>query len=346
MLERLQAMKDQALADLTNKDDIVALEAWRVMYLGKKGELSTALRSMGSLSQEERPVVGQVVNEIRAVLEQTFETKRSQVLQKAANEEERRNQLDITLPGRTPFLGAEHPLQKVIRRIEDIFLGFGFTIEEGPHVETDYFNFEALNLPKDHPARDMQDTFYIHSELLLRTHTSPMQARTLLARQPELPVRIIVPGRVYRRDDDDATHSHEFTQMEGLVVDHGISMSDLKGVLLTFAKELFGEHQQIRLRPSFFPFTEPSAEMDVRCIYCGGDGCSTCKHTGWIEILGCGMVHPHVLTMGGYHEEGITGFAFGMGMERIAMLLYGITDIRQFYMNDLRLLDQFTQIAR
>nr|NNM89858.1 phenylalanine--tRNA ligase subunit alpha [Bacilli bacterium] len=346
MIERLQAIEKIAKEKLQASVTGAELEAWRVDFLGKKGELSSALRAMGSLPAEERPKIGQVVNTIRTTLEEAFEsykTKLETQWQKAKEESEK---VDITLSPRLPFLGTMHPLQRVIRRIEDIFIGFGFTVERGPHVETDHFNFEMLNLPKDHPARDMQDTFYFHEEMLMRTHTSPMQARTMQQRAPHVPLRILVPGRVYRRDDDDATHSHEFTQIEGLVVDYGISMSDLKGVLLTFAKELFGEQQEIRLRPSFFPFTEPSAEMDVRCIYCGGEGCSTCKHTGWIEILGCGMVHPSVLTMNGYTDGDVTGFAFGMGVERIAMLLYGITDIRQFYTNDVRLLQQFIAVAR
>ena len=343
MREQLLALQEQALVDLAEAEGN-ALDAWRVKYLGKKGELSLALRSMSKLSAEERPVVGQVANAVRETLEAAFASKFAEWEAKQETIQEEKETLYITLPGRTRSVGAEHPLQKIIRRIEDIFIGFGFKVEEGPEVEWDYYNFEALNLPKDHPARDMQDTFYLSEELLMRTHTSPVQARTLEKRRPEWPIRIIVPGRVYRRDDDDATHSHAFTQVEGLVVGKGVRMSDLKGILLTFAKELFGENQEIRLRPSFFPFTEPSAEMDIRCIYCGGDGCSTCKHTGWIEVLGCGMVHPRVLEMGGYDPEEVTGFAFGMGVERIAMLLYKIEDIRQFYQNDLRLLKQFASL--
>jgi phenylalanyl-tRNA synthetase alpha chain len=344
MREQLLQLQEQALAALDEAQG-EALDAWRVMYLGKKGELSLALRNMGSLPAAERPLIGQVVNAVRETLEAAFANKLATWEEQQTKLQEAAEVIDITLPGRTPVVGAEHPLQKIIRRIEDIFIGFGFTVEEGPEVESDHYNFEALNLPKDHPARDMQDTFYLSEELLMRTHTSPVQARTLEKRRPEWPIRIIVPGRVYRRDDDDATHSHAFTQVEGLVVGKGVRMSDLKGILLTFARELFGENQEIRLRPSFFPFTEPSAEMDIRCIYCGGDGCSTCKHTGWIEVLGCGMVHPQVLEMGGYDPEEVTGFAFGMGVERIAMLLYKIEDIRHFYQNDLRLLKQFAALA-
>jgi len=340
--DKLLALRDEALSRLEQLD----LEVWRVEYLGKKGELAIVLRGMAALSAEERPVIGLVANEVRANLEEAFAARKAELDSHQAVLREKAETIDVTLPGRAPYLGAEHPLRKVIRRIEDIFIGFGFTVEDGPEVELDRYNFEALNLPKDHPARDMQDTFYLTEEILLRTHTSPVQARTLERRCPEVPIRIVVPGRVYRRDDDDATHSHAFMQIEALVVDHGIRMSDLKGILLQFARELFGADQEIRLRPSFFPFTEPSAEMDIRCIYCHGAGCSTCKQTGWIEILGCGMVHPHVLKAAGYDTGSLTGFAIGMGVERIAMLSYQVEDIRQFYLNDVRLLEQFATLAR
>ena len=342
MKDKLLALRDEALSRLEQLD----LEVWRVEYLGKKGELAIVLRGMAALSAEERPVIGLVANEVRANLEEAFAARKAELDSRQAVLREKAETIDVTLPGRAPYLGAEHPLRKVIRRIEDIFIGFGFTVEDGPEVELDRYNFEALNLPKDHPARDMQDTFYLTEEILLRTHTSPVQARTLERRCPEVPIRIVVPGRVYRRDDDDATHSHAFMQIEALVVDHGIRMSDLKGILLQFARELFGADQEIRLRPSFFPFTEPSAEMDIRCIYCHGDGCSTCKQSGWIEILGCGMVHPHVLKAAGYDTGSLTGFAIGMGVERIAMLSYQVEDIRQFYLNDVRLLEQFATLAR
>lgn len=342
MKDKLLALRDEALSRLEQLD----LEVWRVEYLGKKGELAIVLRGMAALSAEERPVIGLVANEVRADLEEAFAARKAELDSRQAVLREKAETIDVTLPGRAPYLGAEHPLRKVIRRIEDIFIGFGFTVEDGPEVELDRYNFEALNLPKDHPARDMQDTFYLTEEILLRTHTSPVQARTLERRCPEVPIRIVVPGRVYRRDDDDATHSHAFMQIEALVVDHGIRMSDLKGILLQFARELFGADQEIRLRPSFFPFTEPSAEMDIRCIYCHGAGCSTCKQTGWIEILGCGMVHPHVLKAAGYDAGSLTGFAIGMGVERIAMLSYQVEDIRQFYLNDVRLLEQFATLAR
>ncbi|MCY0875166.1 MAG: phenylalanine--tRNA ligase subunit alpha [Firmicutes bacterium] len=349
MIEQLQALQERALARLQEvaaNEDLARFENWRVEFLGKKGELSTALRAMGSLSAAERPLVGQVVNDVRAALESAYTAAYAQCLAVVQLRQEESEALDVTLAGRTPFVGAEHPLQKVIRRIEEIFVGFGFTVEEGPEVELDYYNFEAMNFPKDHPARDMQDTFFVGPDLLLRTHTSPVQARTMEKRHPQVPVRIIAPGKTYRRDDDDATHSHAFSQVEGLVIDHGVRMSDLKGMLLAFARQMYGENQEVRLRPSFFPFTEPSAELDVRCIYCGGSGCNTCKQTGWIEILGCGMVHPNVLRMGGYDPAQVSGFAFGMGVERVAMLLYQVTDIRQFYLNDLRLLQQFVGLIR
>lgn len=346
MKERLQRLGESATGALADETTISGLESWRVKYLGKKGELAAVLRGMAALSEAERPIVGQVANEVRSSLETAYATRREFVEQAEQAAKEARETVDITLPGRMGFPGSEHPLRRVIRQIEDVFLGMGFTVAEGPEAEYDYYNFEALNFPKDHPTRDMQDTFYLSEDILMRTHTSPMQARTLEKRRPDTPIRIIVPGRVYRRDDDDATHSHAFTQIEGLVVDRGIRMSDLKGTLLTFVRALFGPQQEVRLRPSFFPFTEPSAEVDMRCIYCDGSGCPTCKHTGWIEILGCGMVHPNVLDMGGYDSGQVTGFAFGMGVERIAMLLYKIEDIRQFYVNDVRLLRQFAALPR
>jgi phenylalanyl-tRNA synthetase alpha chain len=249
--------------------------------------------------------------------------------------------IDVTLPGRPVITGSTHPLMAIVEQVEEIFLGMGFTIAEGPEVESDYYNFEALNLPKNHPARDMQDSFYITEDILLRTQTSPVQARTMEKMKGEVPVKIISPGKVFRRDNDDATHSHQFMQIEGLYIDSNVSMSDLKGVLLTFAKEMFGADQKIRLRPSFFPFTEPSVEVDLSCMFCKGEGCRVCKHTGWIEILGAGMVHPKVLEMSGYDSKKYTGFAFGMGVERVAMLKYGVDDIRHFYTNDVRFLQQF-----
>ncbi|MCY0869949.1 MAG: phenylalanine--tRNA ligase subunit alpha [Firmicutes bacterium] len=345
MDQTLMAVEQAALTKLEAIDSLARLEAWRVEFLGKKGELAQILRGLGQLDDAERRRVGALANRLRDGLLQRHDERREQLAAAEALAREADQAVDITLPGRARWVGAEHPLRRVIRRMEDIFIGLGFVVEEGPLVELDYYNFLALNFPKDHPARDMQDTFYLGPELLLRTHTSPVQARTLERVHPHVPVRIIVPGRVYRRDEDDASHSHEFTQIEGLAVDVGIRMSDLKGVLLAFARELFGQEQQVRLRPSYFPFTEPSAELDVRCVHCRGHGCATCKRTGWMEILGCGMVHPNVLATGGYDPQEVTGFAFGMGVERIASLLYGVSDIRQFYTNDARFLEQFSGLT-
>ncbi|MBX5435991.1 MAG: phenylalanine--tRNA ligase subunit alpha [Alicyclobacillaceae bacterium] len=320
-----------------------ALDEWRVAYLGKKSALSQVLRQMGGLPPEERPRVGALVNEVRAELEQAYETVRRELHEQALARRLAEETIDVTLPGRSHARGAIHPLLRVIAEVEEIFLGMGYEIAEGNEVETDEYNFEMLNIPKDHPARDMQDTFYLSEELLLRTHTSAMQIRTMERMRPHAPVKVIAPGRVYRRDEDDATHSHAFMQIEGLYVDEGVRMSDLKGTLEAFARALFGPDQTVRLRPSFFPFTEPSAEVDVRCIHCGGSGCRVCKETGWIEILGAGMVHPKVLDGVGYDSRRFSGFAFGVGVERIAMLKYGIDDIRAFYQNDLRLLRQFAR---
>jgi len=344
MKEKLKQVRVEALAEIDQVNDLQSLQSIRVKYLGKKGPITEVLRGMGSLSAEERPLMGKLVNEIREEIEQIL-GKKEELLEKAAMELKLQQEtIDVTLPGKPFVQGNRHPLTRVIEEIEDVFAGMGFEIAEGPEVESDYYNFEALNLPKDHPARDMQDTFYITDEILMRTHTSPVQVRTMLEKKGDVPVKIICPGKVYRRDDDDATHSHQFTQIEGLVVDENISMSDLKGILLNFAKRMFGEHSKIRLRPSFFPFTEPSAEVDVSCMICHGEGCRVCKNTGWIEILGAGMVHPNVLRTAGYDSDRYTGFAIGMGVERIAMLKYGVDDIRQFYTNDLRFLDQFKRM--
>ncbi|PZM67511.1 phenylalanine--tRNA ligase subunit alpha [Paenibacillus dendritiformis] len=344
MKERLQALRAEALEKLQQVKDANNLNELRVKFLGKKGALTEILRGMGGLSAEERPLIGQVANEVRGAIEQYIEEKQEAFQREETERRLQAETIDVTLPGRPMAQGAAHPLQKVIQEIEDIFIGMGYTVAEGPEVEHDYYNFEALNLPKDHPARDMQDSFYITEELLMRTQTSPVQVRTMEKMKGEVPVKIICPGRVYRRDDDDATHSFMFHQIEGLVIDKNIRMSDLKGTLLQFMREMFGAHMQIRLRPSFFPFTEPSTEVDVTCMKCGGSGCRICKQTGWIEILGAGMVHPRVLEMGGYDPEKYTGFAFGMGVERIAMLKYGVDDIRHFYTNDLRFLQQFARM--
>ncbi|MEH7384341.1 phenylalanine--tRNA ligase subunit alpha [Bacillus sp. JJ1521] len=344
MQARLLELKEEALAKVEAATNLKELNDIRVAYLGKKGPITEVLRGMGKLSAEERPKMGALVNEVREQITEKL-TAKQELLEKEEVERKLATEtIDVTLPGRPVNVGGPHPLTKVIEEIEDLFLGMGYSIAEGPEVEKDYYNFEALNLPKDHPARDMQDSFYITEDILLRTQTSPVQARTMEKHEGKGPVKIICPGKVYRRDNDDATHSHQFTQIEGLVVDENIRMSDLKGTLNTFAKKMFGEDREIRLRPSFFPFTEPSVEMDISCFKCGGDGCNVCKKTGWIEILGAGMVHPNVLEMSGFDSKKYTGFAFGMGPERIAMLKYGIDDIRHLYTNDNRFIKQFNRV--
>ncbi|NLO97407.1 MAG: phenylalanine--tRNA ligase subunit alpha [Peptococcaceae bacterium] len=340
MKAELEKIKKETLHKLEQLTTMEELQDLKVKVMGKKGSLTALLKQMGTLSPEERPKMGQIINELRGKLEQAWEEKAKQLEQIALAARLEGEKIDISLPGCWLPKGHQHPLSKVIEEIEDIFLGMGFTIAEGPEIETDYYNFEALNLPKDHPARDMQDSFFITEDILLRTQTSPVQVRTMEKMKPQLPVKIIAPGKVFRHDDD-ATHSPMFHQVEGLLVDKGIRMSDLKGILLYFSRQMFGESREIRLRPSFFPFTEPSAEVDVSCMLCGGDGCRLCKYTGWIEILGSGMVHPRVLEMGGYNPKEVTGFAFGMGVERIAMLKYGIEDMRLLFDNDIRFLKQF-----
>ena len=337
MKEILAKLKSDALSQIA--DDKADLEQIRVRYLGKKGELTAVLRGMGSLSAEERPVIGQLANEVRANIEEAIAKRAEKMKEHALEVKLRSEKLDVTMRGKAPAMGHIHPLTLVQRDLEDIFIGMGFSIAEGPEVEYDYYNFQALNIPPDHPARDTQDTFYITDKILLRSQTSPVQARVMEKQKP--PIRIISPGRVYRSDTMDATHSPLFHQFEGLVVDKGIAMSDLKGVLETFAKTEFGEDTRIRFRPHHFPFTEPSAEVDVSCFVCGGKGCRLCKNEGWIEILGAGMVHPNVLRNCGIDPDVYSGFAFGMGVERIAMLKYHIDDIRMFYDNDVRFLEQF-----
>ncbi len=341
MKERLVSLQNAALAELEDVANPQELNEVRVQYLGKKGALTEILRGMGQLSAEERPVIGQLANDVRAAIEGALAELQTKFDAEETNRRLAQEKIDVTLAGRAPETGTLHPLNWVIQQVEDIFVGMGYIVAEGPEVERDYYNFEALNLPKNHPARDMQDSFYITDEILLRTHTSPVQVRTMEKMHGEVPVKIICPGKVYRRDNDDATHSHMFTQIEGLVIDKNVRMSDLKGTLLQFVQEMFGPETQIRLRPSFFPFTEPSAEVDVTCCMCKGNGCRVCKQSGWLEILGSGMVHPRVLEMAGYDPNEYTGFAFGMGVERIAMLKYGVDDIRHFYTNDLRFLRQF-----
>ena len=340
MREEIQKIKDETLAQLQKVSSVEELQELKVRVMGKKGSLTSLLKQMGSLDSEERPKIGQIINEVRNYLEEAWEEKKEILEKDSLNRRLEQGRIDISLPGNSFPRGHQHPLSKVIEEIEDIFLGMGFIIAEGPEIETDYYNFEALNLPKDHPARDMQDTFFITEDILLRTQTSPVQVRTMEKLVPELPVKIIAPGKVFR-NDDDATHSPMFHQVEGLLVDKGVRMSDLKGLLLYFSRQMFGESREIRLRPSFFPFTEPSAEVDVSCMLCSGSGCRICKGSGWIEILGSGMVHPRVLEMGGYDPKEVTGFAFGMGVERIAMLKYGIEDMRLLFDNDLRFLEQF-----
>ncbi len=318
---------------------IADAEEVRVRLLGKKGRLTEILRSMGSLDPEERRTLGQAANSVRAEIEALLEERFSSLKEAEKNIRFMAERIDVTEPGRQTPLGTKHPISITIDEIAKVFMSMGYSIAEGPEIETVYFNFDALNAAPNHPSRDMTDTFYIDDNILLRTQTSPVQARTLLKQQP--PIKIISPGRCYRVDTPDATHSPMFHQVEGLLVDEGVSMADLKGTLDSFAKQLFGADVKTNFRPHFFPFTEPSAEMDVSCFKCGGEGCRVCKGSGWIEILGCGMVHPHVLDVGGIDTERYTGFAFGMGVERIAMLKYGVDDIRLFYENDMRFIGQF-----
>lgn len=339
MKEQLTRIKEQTLAELSQVSNTSEIEALRILVLGKKGTLTQVLRSMGALSAEERPVMGKLVNELQQLLNDAMDEK-----QKALGQVEKDNklieeELDITIPGKKIPRGTQHPLHLVLKQIEDIFLGMGFSIAEGPEIEYDKYNFEMLNIPANHPARDMQDSFYITPNILLRTHTSPVQARTMLATKP--PLRIICPGRVYRADEVDASHSPVFHQIEGLVVAKGVNMGDLKGVIDTFCKKLFGERTKTKFRPSYFPFTEPSAEVDVSCAVCGGEGCRTCKGTGWLEILGCGMVNPKVLKNCGIDPDVYNAYAFGMGLDRITMVKYGITDLRLLFENDIRFLEQF-----
>lgn len=341
MQERLEELQKEALQKIETATNLKELNDVRIAYLGKKGPITEVLRGMGKLSAEERPKMGSLVNVIREKIQLEIEQKQMVLEEEAVNQQLASESIDVTLPARSVKRGNHHPLTRIVEEMEDIFIGLGYAVAEGPEVETDNYNFEKLNLPKGHPARDMQDSFYITDEILLRTHTSPVQARTMEKHQGKGPVKIICPGKVYRRDNDDATHSHQFMQIEGLVVDENISMSDLKGTLEVFVKKIFGQDREIRLRPSFFPFTEPSVEVDLSCKICHGEGCHVCKQTGWIEILGGGMVHPRVLEMSGFDAKKYSGFAFGIGVERIAMLKYGVDDIRHFYTNDLRFLKQF-----
>ena len=336
MKEKLLAIREKA-KELLEGD--TPPEELRIRYLGKKGELTSVLRGMGALSPEERPVIGALANEIRTELEEKFAEKAKKLEAAARNIKLKAERVDVTAPGKTPKLGARHPLSQVEQELRDIFCSMGFEVAEGPEVETDYYNFQALNIPENHPARDTQDTFYIDDNILLRSQTSGMQVRVMEQKKP--PIRIIAPGRVYRSDAMDATHSPLFHQMEGLVVDKGVTMGDLVGAMGIFAKKLFGNNTRLRLRPHHFPFTEPSCEVDVSCFACGGEGCRICKNEGWIEILGAGMVHPSVLRGCGIDPEVYSGFAFGLGIERIAMRKWNIDDIRLLYENDVRFLSQF-----
>jgi len=338
MREQLGQMKDEALRCIAQAVGEAALQEIRVRFLGRKGELTGLMKGLGALSAEERPVVGQLVNTIKDEIESRLEGALTQARDHEIQQRLQSERIDVTLPGRRLTCGTKHPITLVIEEVCDIFAGLGFSVAEGPEIEHDWYNFEALNFPPEHPARDMQDTFFVENNLLLRTHTSPVQIRTMLKQKP--PVRIIAPGTVYRCDSD-ATHSPMFHQIEGLMVDKGVTFGDLKGMLTTFTNQLFGQKTGVRLRPSFFPFTEPSAEVDIACVICGGKGCRVCKQSGWLEILGAGMVDPEVYRHVNYDAEEISGFAFGMGIERIAMLKYGINDMRLLFENDVRFLRQF-----
>jgi phenylalanyl-tRNA synthetase alpha chain len=338
MKEQLEGMLRDARAALIDIRGEAALQELRVRYLGRKGELTAIMKEVGRLSAEERPQIGALANRIKADLEQFIEERQAQF--RAADLADRltRERLDVTLPGRSQYKGSKHPITLVTEEIVEIFSSLGFGVEEGPEVEKDFYNFEALNMPKDHPARDMQDTFYISDDVVLRTHTSPVQIRTMLRHAP--PVRVVAPGTVYRRDSD-ITHSPMFHQIEGFLVDHHVTFADLKGVLTAFLNQFFGSDHKVRFRPSFFPFTEPSAEVDIECVMCGGRGCRVCKNSGWLEILGSGMIDPEVFRAVNYDPQTYSGFAFGMGLERIAMLRYGVSDLRLFFENDVRFLKQF-----
>lgn len=345
MKEQIEKIKQEAQKEIEIAKDAKALNETRVKYLGKKGELTTILRGMGNLSAEDRPVIGSLVNVVKTELENLIQTREIEFERQELNRKLEEEQLDITLPSTKIRRGSKHPLNRIIEEVEDLFVSMGYDVVTGPELETDEYCFERLNLPKGHPARDMQDSFYITSEYLLRTQTSAVQARTMMENEEKTPIRVICPGKTYRRDDD-ATHSHQFSQVEGLVIDKNISLADLKGTLEVFVRKMLGKDLNLRFRPSYFPFTEPSYEVDVSCFKCGGKGCNLCKQTGWIEVLGSGMVHPNVLKMNGYDPEKYSGFAFGTGLDRLAMFKYGITDIRLLYQNDVRFLSQFDKCDR
>ena len=340
MLERIKQIYNEAFEKINNVNNIEDLNNFRNSYLSKKSELMSFMSKMKEFSGEEKAKFGQTINEVKNNILALIEKRKTEIEEKMLNEKLASEVIDITLPSVNMKRGSKHLFNSIVDEVSQIFIGMGYKIAEGPEVETDEFNFELLNVPKGHPARDMQDTFFIDDNHLMRSQTSPVQARVMLASKGVGPIKIISPGKVYRRDDD-ATHSHQFGQIEGLVIDKNVSLSDLLGTLLLFARSMFGEKREIRMRSSYFPFTEPSVEVDISCFECGGKGCSLCKGTGWIEILGAGMVHPNVLKMCGFDNKEYQGFAFGIGIERVAMLKYGVDDIRRFYTNDLRFLKQF-----
>ena len=340
-MEEIQSVKEEALQKIAEAGDLDTLQQLRVSYLGKKGSVQQLMAVMKTLPREEKPAFGQQVNQVKKEITDALGARMEQVQKEAVAKRLEAEKIDITLAGEDMERGTVHPLMMIQQELEDLFIGMGYKVAEGPEVEQDYYNFELANLPKDHPARDMQDTFYIDPNTLLRTHTTAIQMRELEKAHGQLPIKLICPGKVYRRDDDDATHSHQFMQCEGLVVGDHITLADLKGTLEYMANAMFGNGRKVRFRPSYFPFTEPSVEVDVSCPFCNGRGCSVCKGSGWIEILGAGMVHPHVLEMNGFDPKKCSGFAFGVGLERVAMLKYGIDDIRNFYTNDVRFLKNF-----
>ena len=339
MKEKLQSIREEALKQIHSADMPEKLNDVRVRFLGKKGELTAVLKGMKDVAAEERPKVGQMVNEVRQEIESILDETKKKMDEKIREEKLKAEVIDVTLPSKKNVVGHRHPNTIAQEEVERIFVGMGYEVIEGPEIEYDLYNFEKLNIPADHPAKDEQDTFYINKDIVLRTQTSPVQARTM--ETGKLPIRMISPGRVFRSDEVDATHSPSFHQVEGLVIDKNITFSDLKGTLAEFAREMFGEDTKVKFRPHHFPFTEPSAEMDVSCFKCGGKGCRFCKGSGWIEILGCGMVHPKVLSICGIDPEEYSGFAFGVGLERIVMRRFNIDDLRLFYENDLRFLSQF-----
>ena len=339
MQNKLNEIKELALKEIQEAKNSAAIEEIRVKFLGKKGELTTILRSMGNLSKEERPVVGKMVNDVKKVVEEKLDEVVKTIKEKEKNEKLQNEIIDVTMPSKKNNIGSRHPLELTLKKIEDIFISMGFSIEDGPEVELDYYNFEALNIPKNHPARSEQDTLYINDNVVLRTQTSGVQVRTMEKLEP--PIKMISPGKVYRADSVDATHSPIFYQMEGLVIDKGVTFADLKGTLDLFIKKMYGEKFKTKFRPHHFPFTEPSAEMDATCFVCGGKGCNVCKGSGWIEMLGCGMVHPNVLRNSGIDPEVYSGFAFGFGIDRMVMQNYELDDIRLLYESDMRFLNQF-----